>query len=276
MSDIPTLYGPNDELHQVISKSITTLLRDYIDFPTRLMREIGHQAYLSQLLNDELKKGITEAELCQGASFKPLVRGHSGLHQVQRVQMEIKVDGLQRSDVVVLRDGGTIQITRYGQGVNDVVAKVQAKDVDAIIELKACCSADISMRHGCRLDVVKLARIECVRPIRKYFVFIDKSLASSKLPALNGRKERIAREDWHGESWPQCTTRQRELYGPLVIPTLSVATADTSAVCVWDVIGNQVAAGGADIRGPRWMEIGNTACGQASAKRPVEHAAPVA
>jgi len=85
MSDIPILYGPNDELHQVISKSITKLLRDYIDFPTRLMREIGHQAYLSQLLNDELKKGITEAELRQGASFKPLARGHSRLHQVQRV-----------------------------------------------------------------------------------------------------------------------------------------------------------------------------------------------
>jgi hypothetical protein len=168
--------------------------------------------------------------------------------------MELKIGGQQRSDIVLLRSDGPIQITRYAQGHNDVVAAIRSEDVDAVIELKACCSADKAMRHGCRLDIQKLVELPATSGIRRYFVFIDKSLPMDGMPALvlgSRAAPRDVKSDWHVET--SCA-----LTGPQAVPAAAPATRtielisspEATAVCVWDLAKTP---SGIAVRGPRWM-----------------------
>lgn len=256
MTTRPSLYVPEDGLHQLISNAIGKLLTEHIESPTKLMREIGHQARLCEILNQALVPRSVQARLFQGPKFAPIAGETESTYEVQRVQMELKIGGQQRSDIVLLRSDGPIQITRYAQGHNDVVAAIRSEDVDAVIELKACCSADKAMRHGCRLDIQKLGELPAANAIRRYFVFIDKSLPMEGMPALVlGRRAapRDVKSDWHVEASCAHTGPQAVAVGAPATPAIElISSPEGPAVCVWDLAKTPSGIG---IRGPRWMRL---------------------
>ena len=102
-----------------------------------------------------------------------------------RNQHEMKVrppngPPIEKSDLVLLKSNITLQLQRARNGALDVIAPVHIHCIDAVVELKAACSADPEQRHLFRLDVEKLQTVLKNTPadqqIEVHFVLVDKSL----------------------------------------------------------------------------------------------------
>lgn len=185
-----------------IDLAISELIEGYQREPLRLIREIGIQAQLRQVLQQRLNE-VCSAQIRQGRRLNPT------RHTVERVQMELRVQdesghGPQKSDVVVLRstqNAEPITLTRYPNGPFDIVSKLPLKDAAAVIEVKAACSADPQQRHLFRCDVSKLLDLAEACPPGQphpalHFLLIDKSIGVDDHPAFADRMPIL---DWHAE-----------------------------------------------------------------------------
>ena len=89
----------------------------------------------------------------------------------------------------------------YPNGHLDIVSKISATDVAAVIEVKAACSADLQERHKFRCDVDKLLKLasraadSAVTVPQLHFVLVDKSLSAPG----HGRSNKQPRRDWFTE-----------------------------------------------------------------------------
>ena len=228
--------------YQIIEESIGDLFALYRAHPLRLMREIGIQTRLANLIQGKLKE-----PLCRARIVKSNQVAYDSTDTVERVQMEVCVEvadyrSLEASDIVVLRPSGTeaVALKLYRNGHLDIVSKILAQDLAAVIEVKSACSADLSERHKFRLDVAKLlsltSRIEAkglVMP-QMHLVLVDKSLSVRK----HNRSTSEPRLKWFTESEDEVkswTDRGREKFwaNSPRIQMLETEPIDQQFVHVW-------------------------------------------
>lgn len=190
--------------NHTIEESIGDLFAVYRQHPLRLMREIGIQTRLANLIQGKL-----EEPFCRARIVKSKRKDYVSTDTVERVQMEVCIEvkdyrSLEASDIVVMRPSGTqaVSLKLYGNGHLDIVSKISAQDLAAVIEVKAACSADLRERHKFRLDVAKLlalaTRIDAkgwVVP-QMHMVLVDKSLSVREHKHSNKQPE----HDWHTEN----------------------------------------------------------------------------
>lgn len=166
-------------LDAIVEKCIQALFFEYGKNPIRYLREIGIQFQLRSILQAALNQEDCFAEIYRKGSKDIFLRPSSRL---DRVQLEIRLIGKEKCDLVILRstsaiDSSPITLTLYSNGALDLVSKIHPKDADAAIEIKAACSADPEQRHKFRKDVYKLLRIAREFPgISANFVLVDKSI----------------------------------------------------------------------------------------------------
>ena len=192
------------ETSQQVESSIRDLLNDYLRNPLRFMREVGQQVYLRELILAKLNPNECSVKLLDHGKDKPVP---VPIWKLQRVQLEAKVEAIKgsaddRSDLVVLRPGQPIQLTRFPNGALDIVARVNPEDVECVIEIKTACSADKSQRHLFRKDIDKLWRLVPSAPFDRHFVLIDRSLALAHVPKMPERRTKYppdAVDHWHTE-----------------------------------------------------------------------------
>jgi len=200
-----------------ISDCIKSLFEEYRRQPLALMREIGIQARLHQLIQSSLHNETCRIQVAIGNSRNPNIV--PTLYQTGRVQMEARIinqeqNSLETSDIVVLRPTPDatppITTTRYAKGAFDIVSKIHIEDIVAAIEIKASCSADFEQRHRFRKDINKLLQIqnnqqEYIPGQELHFVLIDKSVAISPNNPINETfgtqpiAKALPRHDWHIE-----------------------------------------------------------------------------
>lgn len=201
----PHTYMPAfPSLALTIELSIQTLFETYRRNPLRVMREIGIQTHLHSLLQSALKEDCA-VQLLAG----PRTIGTND--RLERVQMELRVQpsngaSAEKSDIVVLRSTThqePVSLTLAPNGHLDIISKIALADVDAIIEVKAACSADPQQRHLFRSDVEKLLVVArqtvgiTNRPKPElHFVLVDKSLGVRA--HMESRKS--AKRDFHLET----------------------------------------------------------------------------
>lgn len=105
----------------------------------------------------------------------------------------------------------------------DIVAHLPLENIEAVIEIKAACSADPAQRAKFCSDVVKLLRLPSDHEVERHFVLVDKSLPlgptglhkrfiEKKPPVLN----------WHEG-------------GEFVVPDLEPAVPNGPSVHLWDL-----------------------------------------
>lgn len=161
-----------------VSSAIESLFDEYRGAPLRFLREINLQVRLGQLIEEELKSRNasldTRATLTRGGNTVQVTT------PVFRIQHEMKVaEGKEKSDIVVLKAEHHVSLSREKMGALDVVAAIPARDVEAVIEVKAACSADREQRHLFRKDVSKLHRLSLSATdgdFEMHFVLFDKSI----------------------------------------------------------------------------------------------------
>ena len=133
-----------------------------------LLREIGLQARLWCLLIEKLDPKVVMSEV--------LPKGHARYQHTRdfktsRIQLESKVGGPKKCDIVVLRKGKNLQITCWPGGPTDVVAAIKPSDVEAVIEMKASPSRDPKNRRAFVADIRKLDDLRAKhRHLQCYFV----------------------------------------------------------------------------------------------------------
>lgn len=211
-----------------ISCAIRKLFRAYHANPLALMREIGIQARLHSLIQQEVghEPCRVQVRLGDGTSAPQPTQ-----FWIERTQMEVRVTnsrghGPKKSDLVVLRstsgDGvSPITATRYANGPFDIVSKLHLRDVAAVVEVKAACSADFSARHSFRLDLEKLLELaEACAYGETYpelhFVLVDKSAAIQLEHEGYGARpvpHRSPIQDWHVET--ECQLNSQTARGRL-------------------------------------------------------------
>jgi hypothetical protein len=178
---------------------------------------------------------------------------------VDRVQLESKLwqagsTASDRSDLVIFRSERPVTLTRYPNGMLDIVSRVRAEEVEAVVELKAACTFDKGQRHLFRLDIRKLWDLAPNVAFDRHFVLIDKSLPVLCAPPLPARKRapQVAPVDgWHTEDeaeirekWPPKALNECWLNSPR--PTLhDVAPVGRRFVHVWDLASR---AGAPEVR----------------------------
>lgn len=205
-------------LETIIESSITNLFGTYREHPLRLMREIGIQARLASLLQGSL------LDFCPALVVNGRKKQYKTTDTIERVQMEIRVQapsysGAEKSDIVVLRNFGDepVQMHLYANGHLDIVSKIRVEDVDAVLEVKAACSSDVSQRHFFRCDIAKLLKLaqvsqeKTLRSPHMHFVLIDKSLSVG----AHRTSKKLAQEDWVTETKPAVASwspREQDLY----------------------------------------------------------------
>jgi hypothetical protein len=226
-----------------LEKAIEALLREYIDFPLRYLREYNQQVRLVTLVASELGQAElatdTVAEVVSGTGRKP-----EGQGCIWRPQIEAKVKDAEgeASDLVLLREAdeaNPILLERKGNGHLDIVATVRAEDVIAVVEIKAACSADDSQRHLFRRDVLKLFELQRrakldAGQISCHFVLIDKSLPMGGFKGA----AKSPQPDWHqgpppGRFLPPDNTFESS--PQLVLHTGGTEDVAGPYVHVWDV-----------------------------------------
>jgi hypothetical protein len=175
---------------EIIRDAIKRVLTEHIEEPFLLLREVGLQARLWSLLRQGLKPDVLDA----------LVTAKSSSHQftkdfkTSRVQLELKVGGTKRSDIVVLRPDRKPRLTCWHGGPTDVVAGIEPADVEAVIEMKAGPSRATKNRDAFAADIKKLDKLRTAQPhIQCYFVLIDKSVP---VPGADCDRSRSADETW--------------------------------------------------------------------------------
>lgn len=231
-----------------VETAITALLTTYIQQPVQAMREIGLQSKLRDLIAKSLEPdccGVQVVDVdCEDLGACPV----SGW-KVDRVQLEAKVwqadsPTSDRSDLVIFRSGRSVTLTRYPNGVLDIVSRVRADDVETVVELKAACTFDKGQRHLFRQDIRKLWDLAPNAVFDRHFVLIDKSLPVSLTPPLPARKrapQAIPVNGWHTEDeakirgeWPPKALDECWLNSPR--PTLhDAAPVGRRFVHVWDL-----------------------------------------
>ena len=205
-------------LGATIGCSIRAMFELYRCKPLRVLREIGMQAHLCSLLQGALQ------EDCAVQMLVGRKRVFSSTDRLERVQMELRVQnavgsGVEKSDIVVLRrteDESPISLTLAPNGHLDVISKVALADVDAVIEVKAACSADSQQRHRFRSDVEKLLLVGrqaadvTNRPVPElHFVLIDKSLKVGEHKNCKKPPQRDFANETNTANW---TDRARDEY----------------------------------------------------------------
>ena len=199
-----------------IAKCINTLFKYYQASPLALMREIGIQARLHSLIQEDLHDKTCLMEIRIGKSKSATTV--PSRHKAERTQMEVRITntewrGSEKSDIVVLRSTAgkkalPITATRYAMGAFDIISKIRIVDTAAVIEVKAACSADFQQRHLFRTDLNKLlnlldAREDGSHP-ELHFVLIDKSVAipctQTASFGADPLERAMPRHDWHLES----------------------------------------------------------------------------
>src|SRR6516162_3195972 len=118
---------------EVIRQAIQRVLQEHVEEPFLLLRELGLQARLWSLLRQELKPNDL---YCQVADKRPLHK-YTKEFKTSRVQLELKISGTKKSDIVVLRPDRKPRLTCWPGGPTDVVAAIEPEDVEAAIEMKA-------------------------------------------------------------------------------------------------------------------------------------------
>jgi hypothetical protein len=138
-----------------------------------LLREVGLQARLWCLLRQGLIPDVVNPEVIA----KSPLHKHTNVFKTSRVQLELKVGGTKKSDIVVLRADRKPRLTCWPGGPTDVVAAIEPDDVEAVIEMKAAPSRSPKNRAAFVADVKKLDDLRAKHPhLQCYFVLIDKSL----------------------------------------------------------------------------------------------------
>lgn len=159
----------------VIREAIQQVLREHVEEPFLLLREVGLQARLWCLLRQELKPGVVNSQI---AAKRTSRHRHTRDFKTSRVQLELKVGGRKKSDIVVLRADRKPRLTCWPPGPTDVVAAIEPEDVEAVIEMKAAPSQSLKQRAAFDDDLEKLDNLRVKQPhIQCYFVLIDKSLS---------------------------------------------------------------------------------------------------
>lgn len=172
-----------------IEQAITTVFGEYVNNPLLYLREANIQFRLLQAIKETLI-----GDDCAHASVIDRKRGTEvGQGRVGRVQAELKPGGGNTcvADLVVLRtatEESPVKLLREKNGALDIVAEVDPNDLDAVIEIKAACSADPMQRLLFRKDLNKLSEIGKKRmsatPVQLHFVLIDKSVALGKIETV--------------------------------------------------------------------------------------------
>jgi hypothetical protein len=158
----------------VIRQAIQQVLREHVEEPFLLIREAGLQARLWGLLRQNLTPMVVHSQI---KAKHPLHR-HTREFQTSRVQLELKVGGTLKSDIVIFRADRGPRLTCWAAGPTDVVAAVVPDDVEAVIEMKASPSRAREQREAFAEDITKLADLSTRYPhIECYFVLVDKSLS---------------------------------------------------------------------------------------------------
>jgi len=175
-----------------VHAAITALLTAYIKQPVQAMREIGLQAKLRDHIASLLQPGHCGVQVVDVGS-QSVGRSPVPGWKVDRVQLEAKVwqaasPASDRSDLVVFLPGPAVTLTRYPNGILDIVSRVHADEVEAVVELKAACTFDKGQRHLFRKDIRKLWDLAPAVAFDRHFVLIDKSLPVPFAPPLPARK----------------------------------------------------------------------------------------
>ena len=158
---------------EVIREVIQRVLREHVDEPFLLLREAGLQARIWCLLRQKLDPEVVNSQV----KSKSRLHHHAEEFKTSRVQLELKVGGKKRSDIVVLRAGCRPRLTCACNGATDVLAMINPADVEAVIEIKAAPSRGRKQPKRFRHDIMKLRKLRKNHPeVQCYFVLFDKSL----------------------------------------------------------------------------------------------------
>jgi hypothetical protein len=158
---------------EVIRRAIQRVLQEHVEEPFLLLRELGLQARRWSLLSQELKPNVLDCQV----TAKSSLHKHTKDFKTSRVQMELKVGGTKRSDIVVLRADRKPRLTCWLGGPTDVVAAIEPTDVEAVVEMKAAPSRGDRNQALFVADIAKLEVLRTKHPhIQCYFVLIDKAL----------------------------------------------------------------------------------------------------
>jgi hypothetical protein len=139
---------------------------------------------------------------------------HGNSLKTSRTQLEMKIggclcDGHGKTDILLLKVPGPVKLTCHLHGPADVIADIDASDVDVAIEIKACPSSMSGQRKKCRADVAKLHRLVEAHPrINAYFLFLDKSVSIPKLAAVSSPKHKDWLEDMNNKVRGKRPTRR--------------------------------------------------------------------
>ncbi len=186
-----------------IAKAIDIFLEEYIRSPFQYLRESSAQARLAELVKSQLRRAQEPLEVAAQVTLdKPHKHfSHGNVLKTNRTQLEMKIgrcgcDAHGKTDVLVLKAAGPVNLTCHRHGPTDVIADIDAEDVDVAIEIKACPSSMNGQRHKCRADVTKLYRLVEAHPkIHAYFLLLDKSVSIPKLAAVSKPKHKDWLED---------------------------------------------------------------------------------
>ena len=161
------------ETRRVIRAAIQQVLREHVEEPFMFLREVGLQARLWSLLRQELKPEVVDSQVTAKSSRHQ----HTRYFKTSRVQLESKIGGTKKSDVIVLRADRKPRLICWSAGPTDVVSAIEPSDVEAVIEMKAAPSRGRKDRAAFVADIGKLDELRAKHPdIECYFVLIDKSL----------------------------------------------------------------------------------------------------
>jgi hypothetical protein len=185
------------DTQRVIREAIRQILLEHVQGPFVLIREAGLQARLWSILRQNLTPALVNSEI----SAKSPLHQHTTEFQTSRVQLELKVGGPEKSDIVVFRADRRPRLTCWPAGPTDVVAKVEPDDVEAVIEIKAAPSQAREQRAAFADDILKLEELHAKHPqLACFFVLVDKSLSvpgavCESSQVVEGRAPRDLRED---------------------------------------------------------------------------------
>jgi hypothetical protein len=151
---------------------------------------------LAELIKTELNRAGAPLEVAAKVKLdKPHKDfSHGDALKTNRTQLEMKIGGCEclshgKTDVLLLKSSGPVKLTCHRHGPTDVIADIDADDVDAAIEIKACPSSMSGQRHKCRADVTKLYQLVHAHPgIQAYFLLLDKSVSIPELAAVSSPK----------------------------------------------------------------------------------------
>ena len=186
-----------------ITSAINTFLKECVRSPFQYLRESSAQARLAELIKTELRRKNAPLEVAATVKLDKPHRHffYGNAFTTNRMQLEMKIGGCRcdshgKTDVLILNSVGPVNPTCHRHGPTDVVADIDADDVDVAIEIKACPSSMSGQRYKCRADVTKLYRLVHAHPgIQAYFLLLDKSVSIPELAAVSAPKHM----DWLGE-----------------------------------------------------------------------------